>query len=60
MSLCFAFLSCALWRWTFVTREMLETRRHGLMMEHLDWTRTVRPSRTGPRKRGLLASLLGN
>jgi hypothetical protein len=58
VSLCFALLSYALWRWTHVTRDMLETRRHGLLMEHLDWTRTTRPTRVA-RKRGFLDSIIG-
>ncbi len=59
MSVCFAFLTCALWRWTHVTREILEVRKGEFLLEHLDWTRNARPSRVGPRKRGLLASFLG-
>ena len=59
VSLCFALLSYALWRWTLVTRDMLETRRNEMLLDHLDWTRNVRPSRPAPRKKGVLDTLFG-
>jgi len=51
-----AVLSYALLR---AARRRVETRRKGRLMKHLDWTRSPPPTRTGPRKRGFLASVFG-
>lgn len=54
-----ALLCFALWRWVRATRALFESRRHGALMAHLDWTRNARPSRIAPQRKGALATLLG-
>ena len=55
--LAFVMLAYALARWVLVTRQLVEARREGHLMAHLDWTRPSEPARSGALRKDGLPSL---